>query len=183
MVEGRESTCHRLEGCEFEQNSGSQWWTGRPGVLQSVGCKASDTTERLNWTTSVGDARDVGSILGFGVSPGEGNGNPLQYSCPENPMDRGAQWATVRGVATEQLSTHNGWQPKIILREVPFPFYLTHFSWHSQATFENCLSVFRNKQKHDWSKLLWWVLGGRLKRKGIYVSIQLRHVVEQQKGT
>ena len=37
-----------------------------------------------------GDARDTGSIPGFGRSPGEGNGNPLQYSCLENPMDTGA---------------------------------------------------------------------------------------------
>ena len=37
-----------------------------------------------------GDIRDMGSILGSGRSPGEGNGNPLQYSCLEDPMDRGA---------------------------------------------------------------------------------------------
>ena len=42
---------------------------------------------------------DPGSIPGLGRSPGEGNGNPLQYSCLENPMDGGAWWATVRGVA------------------------------------------------------------------------------------
>ena len=42
---------------------------------------------------------DLGSISGSGRPPGEGNGNPLQYSCLENPMDRGAWWATVRGVA------------------------------------------------------------------------------------
>ena len=41
---------------------------------------------------------DLGSIPGSGRSPGEGNGNPLQYSCLENPMERGAWWATVRGV-------------------------------------------------------------------------------------
>ena len=40
---------------------------------------------------------DLGSIPGWGKSPGEGNGNPLQYSCLENPMDRGAWWATVQG--------------------------------------------------------------------------------------
>ena len=40
---------------------------------------------------------DSGSIPGSGRSPGEGNGNPLQYSCLENPMDRGASWATVHG--------------------------------------------------------------------------------------
>ena len=43
--------------------------------------------------------RDLGSIPGLGRSPGEGNGNPLQYSHLENPMDGGAWWATVHGVA------------------------------------------------------------------------------------
>ena len=38
---------------------------------------------------------DAGSVPGLGKSPGEGNGNPLQYSCLENPMNRGAWWATV----------------------------------------------------------------------------------------
>ena len=41
---------------------------------------------------------DLGLIPGSGSSPREGNGNPLQYSCLENPMDRGAWWATVHGV-------------------------------------------------------------------------------------
>ena len=48
---------------------------------------------------SIGDATDVSLILGRGRSLGGGNGNPLQYSCPENSMDRGAWWATVHGVA------------------------------------------------------------------------------------
>ena len=43
--------------------------------------------------------RSLGSIPGLGISPGEGNGNRLQYSCLENPVDRGAWWATVHGVA------------------------------------------------------------------------------------
>ena len=47
---------------------------------------------------SARDAGDPGSIPGLGRSPGEGNGNPLQYSCLENPMDGGAWWATVHGV-------------------------------------------------------------------------------------
>ena len=42
---------------------------------------------------------DSGSITGLGRSPEEGNGNPPQYSCLENPMDRGARWAAVHGVA------------------------------------------------------------------------------------
>ena len=45
------------------------------------------------------NAGDTVSIPGSGGSPGEGNGNPLQYSCLENHMDRGAWWATVHGVA------------------------------------------------------------------------------------
>ena len=45
------------------------------------------------------NAGDLGSIPGSGRSPGEGNGNPLQYSCLENPMDLGAWWATIHGVA------------------------------------------------------------------------------------
>ena len=45
------------------------------------------------------------SITGSGRSPGEGNGNPLQYSCLGNPMDRGVWWAAVRGVAEESDTT------------------------------------------------------------------------------
>ena len=48
------------------------------------------------------NAGDVGSIPGSGGSAGEGNGNPVQFSCLENPMDRGAWWATVHGVAKSQ---------------------------------------------------------------------------------
>ena len=48
---------------------------------------------------SAGDIRDASSSPGSGRSPEVGNGNPLQYSCLENPMDRGAWWATVHGVA------------------------------------------------------------------------------------
>ena len=47
---------------------------------------------------TTGEAGDYGSIPGLGRSPGRGHGNPLQYSCVENPMDRGAWWATVHGV-------------------------------------------------------------------------------------
>ena len=56
---------------------------------------------------------DLGLITGLGRCPGEGNGNPFQYPCLENPMDRGAWWATVPGVAKSwtRLSTieREGW--------------------------------------------------------------------------
>ena len=61
-------------------------WTEEPGGLQSVGSLESDMTERLHFHFSL-------SCIG------EGNGNPLQYSCLENPRDEGAWWATIYGVA------------------------------------------------------------------------------------
>ena len=55
-----------------------------------------------NPAANVGDARDVGSIPGSGRSPGGGNGNPLQYSCLENPMDREAWQDMVHRIAKSQ---------------------------------------------------------------------------------
>ena len=52
-----------------------------------------------NPPTNAGDLRDVGSIPESGRSTGGGHGNSLQYSCLENPMDRGAWWAAIHGVA------------------------------------------------------------------------------------
>ena len=54
------------------------------------------------------DQRYAGSILELGRSPAEGNGNPLQYSCLGNPMDRGGSWATIHRVVKSQtrLCTH-----------------------------------------------------------------------------
>ena len=57
-----------------------------------------------NQLANAGHVGDVGSVSGSGRSPGEGNGNPLQCSCLENPMDRGAWRATVHGV-TESDTT------------------------------------------------------------------------------
>ena len=50
-----------------------------------------------NPPANTGDAKDFGSVPGWGRSPGEGNGNLLQYSCLETPMDRGALWAIIYG--------------------------------------------------------------------------------------
>ena len=64
-----------------------------------------------NLPDKAGDIRDLGLIPGLGISPEEGHGNPLQYSCLENPMDRGAWQAMVHRVAKSRtqlklLSTH-----------------------------------------------------------------------------
>ena len=58
-----------------------------------------------NTPANAGNARDVDLIPGSGRSPAEGRGNPVQYSCLENSMDRGAWQATVRGVAKESNTT------------------------------------------------------------------------------
>ena len=55
-----------------------------------------------NPPANAGDAEDSVSISGSGRSPGGGNGNPLQYSCLENPVDKGAWWVTVHGVTKNQ---------------------------------------------------------------------------------
>ena len=65
-----------------------------------------------NLPASAGDGKDAGSIPKWGRPPGVGNGNPLQYSCLENPMDRGAWRATVHGVAKSQTQLKG---PSIIL--------------------------------------------------------------------
>ena len=55
-----------------------------------------------NSPANAGDTGDMGSIPGSGISPGGGHGNPFQYSCLENPMDRGAWWAIVHRVTKNQ---------------------------------------------------------------------------------
>ena len=69
------------------------------------------------------NSEDLGSILRSGRSPGEGNGYPLQYSCLQNPMDRGAWRATVNGVAKSrtQLSDfhHGASQVMLVIKSPP----------------------------------------------------------------
>ena len=94
------------------------WCTAIHGVANSR-TRLSDWTE-LNWrlcivilglpwcsegkesACSAGDARNSSSVPGSGRSPKEGNGNPLRYSCLENPVDRGSWWDTVHGAAKSQ---------------------------------------------------------------------------------
>ena len=65
---------------------------------------------------------DPGSIPGSGRSPGEGNGNPLQYSCLENPMKGGAWWATVHGVAKSRTRLSDKQLIDKIIEFCPFVF-------------------------------------------------------------
>ena len=63
-----------------------------------------------NLPASAGDTRDVGSVPGSGRSPGRGHGNPVQYSCLENPINRGAWEATVHSVAESNMTEHTHMQ-------------------------------------------------------------------------
>ena len=106
---------------------------------------------------------DPSSIHGSGKSSEEGNGNSLQHSCLENPMDRGACWATVHGVAkssdmTELLSTHMVREATLILEELKRTStpaktkYNSHKSIFSKKHFSYCLFFFPKKKK--WCQLL-----------------------------
>ena len=82
-----------------------------------------DTPSRFGWSPPGGsddkeptcNVGDLDSTPGLGRSPGEGHGNPLQYSCLENPMDRGAWQATVHGVAKSQTRLSDSAQQHPIL--------------------------------------------------------------------
>ena len=65
--------------------------------------KSSGKLAVKNLPANAGDIRDVGSITGLGRFPGGGHANPLQCSCLENPMDRGAWRATIQGIAKSQM--------------------------------------------------------------------------------
>ena len=80
--------------CLGNPMSRGAWWATVHGVA-----KESDASGDSVGKAPACNAGDLGSIPGLGRSPGEENGNPLQYSCLENFMDRGAWWATVQGVA------------------------------------------------------------------------------------
>ena len=87
--------------CLENPRDGGAWWAAVYEVAQS-----QTQLKRLSSSSSnAGNAGDAGSIPGLGKSPGEGNGNPLQYSCLENLMDRGAWQAIVPAVAKKLRMT------------------------------------------------------------------------------
>ena len=97
-----------LSWCQF---SYLEYGTETLGFLwllkQSNVCKFPRWLSGKESACQTGDIRDTALILGSGRSPGEGNGNLLQYSCLENPMDRAASWATVPGATRSQTRLNN----------------------------------------------------------------------------
>ena len=73
--------------------------------MQAVPHGASPVAQQVESSCNAGDTREGGSIPGLGRSPGGGHGNPLQYSCLENRMDRGSWWAIVHMVTKESDMT------------------------------------------------------------------------------
>ena len=88
------SLVHRLDWFQV-------WWEAH--LLHKELLSKEDFSGGSNGKQSACNAGDPGSIPGSGRSTGEGNGNPLWYSCLENPMDRGACWATVHRVSKSQM--------------------------------------------------------------------------------
>ena len=88
------ATCPDLPGSASSLGPASHHLLGSCGSPQALVCVCSSVGKE-----SACNAGDLGSIPGSGRSPGEGHGNPLQDPCLENPMDRGAWWATVHRVA------------------------------------------------------------------------------------
>ena len=114
---------HWLNGYEFERTldigkDGESWCTTVHGAANSqtglsnwTATGTSPVAKRKRIHMQCRRCKRCGLIPGSGRAPGEGNGNPLQYSCLDNSMGRGALWATVHGVAKSQtrlkrLSTH-----------------------------------------------------------------------------
>ena len=69
-------------------------------IYRKLGLASSASSKNL--PVNAGDIREVGLIPGSGRSPGGGHGNPLQYSCLENPMDRGA-WKAIQSIASQRV--------------------------------------------------------------------------------
>ncbi|XDA72690.1 hypothetical protein R6Z07F_002972 [Ovis aries] len=84
------------DDCDNVKDQRSFWHHPWRGICYWLGSQVAHMVKNLP------AMKDLGSIPGLGRSSEEGHGNPLQYSCLENSMDRGAWWATVHGVAKSQ---------------------------------------------------------------------------------
>ena len=109
------------------------------------------------------NAEDSGSILGLGRSPGEGNGNPLQYPCLENSMDRGVWWATVHGVPkesdmTERLTLSLSYQfSKHIMSCLEnCPTETESYSWVSLHSHHSLIRIQEQQEQHGISFMTFW---------------------------
>ena len=137
----------------------SWWWTGRPGVLRFMGSQrvGHDWATNLIWSDlmyhfhgllrwlsgkeSAYNAGDPGLIPALGRSLGEGNGYPLQYSCLENPMDRGTWQATVHGV-TKSWTWLSNWTTVTYHFHIILRFLRLSIYGYKKSCFSICLAFF-----------------------------------------
>ena len=92
-----------------------------------------------------GDAGDVGSTPGSGRSPGGGHGNPLQSSCWENPIDRGAQWAAVHGVTESDTAEATAWTNNTNMK------FMSLLSTVLECGFHSCTETKREQESRPHS--------------------------------
>ena len=124
-----------------------------PHCKQILYCLSQAALVLKNPPANIEDTRDLGSVPGLGRYPGVGNGSPLQYSCLENPLDRGAWLTTLHGVTKswarlKQLSTHT-LAPECFTWEVIVPCMCIYTqlesvamaSEHFQTFFTHCRQI------------------------------------------
>ena len=127
---------HRTPFCERHFTGANIWSrvyiisTSALKVIKVLSWASQAALVVKNSPANAGDIRQVGSIPGSGWSPGGGNGNPLQYSCLENPMDRGAWRATVHGVTQSQTRLRDlACAPSPTLEMTSLVFFVFCFSF------------------------------------------------------
>ena len=129
-INGNDSTSDH----EFSRGRASN--SDDKGILNPISIRGASQVALVvkNLPASEGDVRDVGSTLGLGRSPGEGIGNPLQYSCLGSCMDRGAWRATVHGVTKSRiwLNTHTHMVKNTSWRgSLPGFIFIYYYFWPS----------------------------------------------------
>ena len=117
LVMDREAWHVAVHGVAKSQTQLSNWTELRTRINKYKPLIASLVAQMVKKSSC--NTGDPGSIPGLGRSPGEGNGNPLQYSRLENPLDKGAWWATVHGVSKSPTR----------LRDLHFHFYSLLLKW------------------------------------------------------
>ena len=176
------SNVHNSQDMETTSVSTNRWWIKSVWYIYTLECGSAwkepqhaicsnmdatgdhqDFPGGSDSKASVYNVGEPGSIPGLGRSPGEGNGNLLQHSCLENPMDRGACWATVHGGRKESDMTewlrfrfrddHTEWNKSIRERQIPYDITYT---WNLNHGTNEPISIYETEpDSQTWRTNLW----------------------------